>query len=321
MQEISRCQQYIKHKRLGGDLEVTRAFGDYIFDENDDEGCENRTKDRSKDRNNQAEKPSLERDNNKGEREREKERERDKERRGTCYKLEGLICDPYITRTKLNRQEDEFVVVACDGVWEVTGVENTMMNTRRNLREEADCQLASEKLISQANDLHTTDNVSAIIIGFAEQVVNNDLSLVSHNPNSNGSIIQNPYKFQIVRPRPRTFGSKLGSRFKNSRLRFSSSRLSRSSRSSRLSRASSAQEQEMRNDLSLPKSAIITPSLSNPPLQIERVRHEQTGEHRHRHTDRDRDRDEHRKDDKDKKTQSTQRTHRGGEACKPINAE
>ena len=232
-------EKYIKvtplGRRLGGDVDVTRAFGDYMFDDEDededeDDECENNTK---KNRNDQEEEeePSVQFQG---------------KTPGRCHKLNGLICDPYITRRPLNEEKDEFIVVASDGVWKVGGVETTMTNARQYLQK-GDCQLASEKLIEYVKN-HAQDNLSAIIIGFAEQVVNND------------GTIQNPYKFQIVPPLPKFCGSKLRCRFRNSRIKFSS-------KSSTLSRATS--EQIIKPDLALPNGAIITPSLSNPPLQRE----------------------------------------------------
>ena len=70
---------------------------------------------------------------------------------------------PYITRTELS-EDAEFVVVACDGVFDVLSDEDV---TRLVKTEAKEGRLAScaEKIIQEAVDHGSTDNITAIVVG------------------------------------------------------------------------------------------------------------------------------------------------------------
>lgn len=107
----------------------------------------------------------------------------------THHKVDGLICDPHITKHELS-PDDEFMIVACDGLWDVKGMscELAMKECRRSLRKDGDVQKAAQKLINLAKNLSdtgitspiqtggdgdvataTSDNISVMVIGFAKQ--------------------------------------------------------------------------------------------------------------------------------------------------------
>jgi len=104
-------------------------------------------------------------------------------------KVEGLICDPHIARHELS-QHDEFLIIACDGLWEVMSNEVAMRECRRSLRKDGDVKKAADKLVALAKKMSsrssgggdaeeaTSDNISVMVLGFAKQ----DQSIVEPLP-------------------------------------------------------------------------------------------------------------------------------------------
>lgn len=76
-----------------------------------------------------------------------------------------LIAEPEVLHEQLC-PEDEFVVLACDGVWDVMSPANVVCYVRRRLLEHGDPQQAAEELTQKALDLNSIDNVSAIVVRF-----------------------------------------------------------------------------------------------------------------------------------------------------------
>ena len=37
----------------------------------------------------------------------------------TDGKQSGLVADPFLTSVELNYEEDDFIIMACDGLWDV----------------------------------------------------------------------------------------------------------------------------------------------------------------------------------------------------------
>eukprot|EP01084_Bolivina_argentea_P306294 529275_1 len=133
--ERTRCKQYIINDRINGELSITRAIGDY-------HECNNNSNPPQKEGNN-----------------------------GNNYKhkkVDGLICEPHIIKHKLS-SKDEFVIIACDGLWDVLTPKHAMKECRRSLRHNADCTVAAKKLVDLATKKLTTDNVSVMVIGFANK--------------------------------------------------------------------------------------------------------------------------------------------------------
>ena len=126
-------------------------------------------------------------------------------------KLRGLSCDPHIIRHKLDKK-DEFLIMACDGLWDVVSNEQAKSECRRQLREHGNCDIAAQRLVEFAKRVScqknlcinddepnlTSDNISVMVIGFA-------------NKDKDG-------KFHIGPPKKKMGGSRLGGG--KSRLRF-----------------------------------------------------------------------------------------------------
>eukprot|EP00894_Picocystis_sp_ML_P000159 jgi/Pico_ML_1/50676/g1844.t1 len=73
---------------------------------------------------------------------------------------------PEVTEWELTR-EDEFLVIACDGLWDVFSSQNAIEFARGELRIHNDPEKCSEALVQEALRRNTCDNVSAIVICFS----------------------------------------------------------------------------------------------------------------------------------------------------------
>jgi serine/threonine protein phosphatase PrpC len=61
--------------------------------------------------------------------------------------------------------EDEFVIIACDGLWDVFSNEDATMEVRKIIQEgETNVSLISEEMVEQAFLRGSTDNISAIVV-------------------------------------------------------------------------------------------------------------------------------------------------------------
>lgn len=61
---------------------------------------------------------------------------------------------------------DEFVIIACDGLWDVLSSQQAVNFVRRRLRSHRNVQQAAEELIQKAIAMNSIDNVSAVVVGF-----------------------------------------------------------------------------------------------------------------------------------------------------------
>lgn len=64
-------------------------------------------------------------------------------------------------------EEDEFLILACDGLWDVMSSQEAVDIARRN---RGDCKLASEELVNTALRMGTNDNVTVTVVNLQEQV-------------------------------------------------------------------------------------------------------------------------------------------------------
>jgi len=58
----------------------------------------------------------------------------------------------------------QFVVMACDGVWDVMTSQQVVNFVRRQLATHGDVAAASRALLAKALDLNSIDNVTAVVI-------------------------------------------------------------------------------------------------------------------------------------------------------------
>ncbi|KAJ2916764.1 hypothetical protein MD484_g3637, partial [Candolleomyces efflorescens] len=80
---------------------------------------------------------------------------------GDSSMKEFVVGAPYTTETELC-EEDEFLILACDGLWDIINDQAAV----ELVRDIEDAQVASEKLLKHALSEHTTDNVTVLVVRF-----------------------------------------------------------------------------------------------------------------------------------------------------------
>lgn len=78
---------------------------------------------------------------------------------GDGYMKSLITGSPYTTRTNLG-PTDEFIIVACDGIWDVCSDQNAV----DLVRDITDPKQASQKLVKHAIDNFSSDNITCMII-------------------------------------------------------------------------------------------------------------------------------------------------------------
>lgn len=79
---------------------------------------------------------------------------------GDTYMKDFIISHPFTTETILIPNEDEFIVLACDGLWDVC-TDQQAVDICRNIY---DPHIASRKLVDYAISQSSTDNITAMVI-------------------------------------------------------------------------------------------------------------------------------------------------------------
>uniref|UniRef100_A0A1J3CM65 protein-serine/threonine phosphatase n=1 Tax=Noccaea caerulescens TaxID=107243 RepID=A0A1J3CM65_NOCCA len=74
-----------------------------------------------------------------------------------------LIAEPELMTTKLT-EEDEFLIIGCDGVWDVFMSQNAVDFARRRLQEHNDPVMCSKELVEEALKRKSGDNVTAVVV-------------------------------------------------------------------------------------------------------------------------------------------------------------
>jgi len=78
-----------------------------------------------------------------------------------------LIVEPEVDRWTLT-EEDEFLIIACDGIWDVFSSHNAVDFVRQALRRHNDTTAAARELTMEALRRDSADNVSVIVVCFGE---------------------------------------------------------------------------------------------------------------------------------------------------------
>ncbi|CAL1388196.1 unnamed protein product [Linum trigynum] len=81
--------------------------------------------------------------------------------------LEGgpLSAEPELITTELT-EDDEFLIIACDGIWDVFRSQNAVDFARRRLQEHNDPVVCSKDLVDEALKRKSGDNLSAVVVCF-----------------------------------------------------------------------------------------------------------------------------------------------------------
>jgi len=79
---------------------------------------------------------------------------------------------PDIIVQNRNTDQDEFIIVACDGVWDVRTNQECVMEVAKMLEEgESDVGLMSEEILDRCLELRSKDNMTAVVVLFPLQKI------------------------------------------------------------------------------------------------------------------------------------------------------
>jgi len=78
-------------------------------------------------------------------------------------KLRGISAEPVVERHALD-DDDEFVILACDGLWDVFSAQSAVDFARQLLAREHHPAVACEGLVAEALKRGSTDNVSVLLV-------------------------------------------------------------------------------------------------------------------------------------------------------------
>lgn len=85
--------------------------------------------------------------------------------------LKGVNCplsaEPEVKRALLT-EDDEFMIIGCDGFWDVFTNENAVAFARRKLQQHNDPVQCSHELVDEALQRNTSDNLTVVVVCFQE---------------------------------------------------------------------------------------------------------------------------------------------------------
>lgn len=76
-----------------------------------------------------------------------------------------LISDPEIQQTTLT-EEDEFLIIGCDGIFDVMSSQQAVSFVRRGLRRRDDPEQCAKDLVREALRRNTYDNLTVVVVCF-----------------------------------------------------------------------------------------------------------------------------------------------------------
>ncbi|KAL3500419.1 hypothetical protein ACH5RR_039512 [Cinchona calisaya] len=79
-----------------------------------------------------------------------------------------LSAEPELMSTRLT-EEDEFLIIGCDGIWDVFMSQNAVDFARRRLQEHNDPVICSKELVDEALKRKSGDNLAVVVVCFQPQ--------------------------------------------------------------------------------------------------------------------------------------------------------
>ncbi|GFZ04483.1 protein phosphatase 2C family protein [Actinidia rufa] len=77
-----------------------------------------------------------------------------------------LIADPEFQQVVLT-EDDEFLIIGCDGIWDVMSSQHAVSLVRRGLRRHDDPERCARDLVMEALRLNTFDNLTVMVVCFS----------------------------------------------------------------------------------------------------------------------------------------------------------
>ncbi|CAH1424665.1 unnamed protein product [Lactuca virosa] len=81
-----------------------------------------------------------------------------------------LIANPEVSVMVLSEEDDEFMIIGCDGIWDVMSNQAAVSLVRRELRRHNDPKRCAMELVKEGLRLHAADNLTAIVVCFKKRV-------------------------------------------------------------------------------------------------------------------------------------------------------
>lgn len=79
-----------------------------------------------------------------------------------------LIAEPEFKQVVLT-EDDEFLIMGCDGIWDVMSSQHAVSIVRRGLRRHDDPERCARELVMEALRLNTFDNLTVIVVCFTAE--------------------------------------------------------------------------------------------------------------------------------------------------------
>ncbi|URD92581.1 phosphatase 2C [Musa troglodytarum] len=79
-----------------------------------------------------------------------------------------LIAEPEFRQAVLT-EDDEFLIIGCDGIWDVMSSQRAVSIVRKGLRRHDDPERCARELVMEALRLNTFDNLTVIVICFSDE--------------------------------------------------------------------------------------------------------------------------------------------------------
>lgn len=79
-----------------------------------------------------------------------------------------LIAEPEFRHVILT-EDDEFLIIGCDGIWDVLTSQRAVTIVRRGLKRHDNPEQCARELVAEALSLKTFDNLTVIIVCFSDE--------------------------------------------------------------------------------------------------------------------------------------------------------
>uniref|UniRef100_A0A1D1Z4S9 protein-serine/threonine phosphatase n=1 Tax=Anthurium amnicola TaxID=1678845 RepID=A0A1D1Z4S9_9ARAE len=86
----------------------------------------------------------------------------------------SLIAEPEFMQAVLT-EDDQFLIMGCDGIWDVMSSQDAVSVVRRGLQRHDDPEKCARELVMKALRLKTFDNVTAIVVCFSAEHTDSSL--------------------------------------------------------------------------------------------------------------------------------------------------
>ncbi|XP_013740551.2 probable protein phosphatase 2C 47 [Brassica napus] len=88
--------------------------------------------------------------------------------KGTKGSLCPLSCEPELEEIVLT-EEDEFLIMGCDGLWDVMSSQCAVTMVRRELMQHNDPERCSQALVKEALQRNSCDNLTVVVVCFSKE--------------------------------------------------------------------------------------------------------------------------------------------------------